>query len=400
MVHAIKEGRLTMSNRKLVETIPIAPLKIIALESCECLCEIVDQKVVEVRKERLDSSIQDPALLNYERASYLVKYSIPRFGSGEAKAVIHETLRGCDLFIIADVINYSNEYSMFGIKSFKSPDDHYQDLKRIIAAAKISRVKRINVIIPFLYESRQHKRDKLESLDCANALQELSDMGVENIITFDAHDPRVQNAIPIRGFDNFYTSLQFIRELVNTEQDLQIKDKQLMVISPDEGGMNRAVYYANVLGVDMGMFYKRRDYSTIVDGRNPIVAHEFLGSNVEGKDVLVIDDIISSGDSILDIAIELKKRKAGRVFIAATFGLFCNGLERVDKAYEEGLIDRIYTTNLVYTPEELLQRPYYQNVDLSKYIALIIDTLNHDTSINDIINPAALIQKLLQEKNN
>lgn len=398
MVHAFKEGRLTMSNRKLVETIPIAPLKIIALESCECLCNKVDHSVVEVRKEMLDRHVQVPASLNYESSSYLVKYSIPRFGSGEAKAVIHETLRGCDLFIIADVMNYSNEYSMFGMKTFKSPDDHYQDLKRIIAAAKISRVKRINVIIPFLYESRQHKRDKLESLDCANALQELSDMGVENIITFDAHDPRVQNAIPIRGFDNFYTSLQFIRELLRTEQELQIDDKHLMIISPDEGGMNRAVYYANVLGVEMGMFYKRRDYSTIVEGRNPIVAHEFLGSNVEGKDVLVIDDIISSGDSILDIAIELKKRKARRVFIAATFGLFCNGLERIDKAYEEGLIDRIYTTNLVYTPEELLQRPYYQNVDLSKYIALIIDTLNHDTSINDIINPAVLIQKLLKDR--
>ena len=387
-----------MSNRKLVETIPIAPLKIIALESCECLCEKIDHSVVEVRKDMLHCHVPVPAALNYESSSYLVRYSIPRFGSGEAKAVIHESIRGCDLFIIADVMNYSNEYLMFGMKTFKSPDDHFQDLKRIIAAAKISRVKRINVIIPFLYESRQHKRSKLESLDCANALQELSNMGVENIITFDVHDPRVQNAIPIRGFDNFYTSLQFIREFIHTEQQLQIDNKKLMVISPDEGGMSRAVYYANVLGVEMGMFYKRRDYSTIIDGRNPIVAHEFLGSNVEGKDVLVVDDIISSGDSILDIAVELKRRKARHVYFAATFGLFCNGLERIDKAYEDGLIDRIYTTNLIYTPEELLKRPYYQNVDLSKYIALIIDTLNHDTSINDIINPAILIQNLLKDK--
>lgn len=388
-----------MSNRKLVETIPIAPLKIIALESCKDLSKKVDQFVIEVRNEMKNQQKLFKEYLSYEENTYLVNYSIPRFGTGEAKAVIHESIRGSDLFIIADVMNYSNEYSMNQITTFKSPDDHFQDLKRIIAAAKISRVHRINVIIPFLYEGRQHKRDKLESLDCAYALQELSVMGVDNIITFDANDPRVQNSIPIHGFDNFYTSLQFIRELLKTEENLHIDEKNLMIVSPDEVGMSRAVYYANVLGVEMGMFFKRCDYSKIVDGCNPTETHEFLGSNIEGKDVYVISDMISSGQSILKIARELKKRKARRVFIAATFGLFCNGFDQLDQAYEEGLFHRIYTTNLVYNPKELLQRPYYKNVDLSKYIALIVNTLNHDTSINDIINPAVLIQELINKRN-
>lgn len=384
-----------MSNRNLVETIPIAPLKIIALGNCEDLINQVDHYIVELRNDLKKHHELIKEYLNYESKTYLVNYSIPRFGTGEAKAVIHESIRGCDLFLIADVMNYSITYSMNKNFTFKSPDDHFQDLKRIIAAAKISRVKRINVMIPFLYESRQHKRNKLESLDCANALQELSQMGVDNIITFDAHDPRVQNAIPIRGFDNFYTSLQFIRELMRTEKNLHIDNKNLMVISPDEGGMSRAVYYANVLGVEMGIFYKRCDYSTLVEGQNPIVSYEFLGSSVEGKDVYIIDDIISSGDSVLSLAKELKKRKARRIFIAATFGLFNQGFDQVDQAYKENLFDRIYSTNLIYTPIELLQRPYYKSVDLSKYIALIINTLNHDTSVNDIINPATLIQELL-----
>ncbi len=387
-----------MGNRKLVETMPIAPLKIIALESYKELSEKVDHCIVEARHAMLESHDKLPAFLGYDKKTYLVDYSIPRFGTGEAKAVIHETLRGCDLFILADVMNHSLRYTMFDQETRKSPDDLFQDLKRLIAAAKISKVKRINVIIPFLYEGRQHRRDKLESLDCAYALQELSYMGVENIITFDAHDPRVQNAIPIRGFDNFYTSLQFIRELSFTEEDLIFDKDHFMVISPDEGGMSRAVYYANVLGVEMGMFYKRRDYTTIVDGRNPIIAHEFLGSNVEGKDVFIVDDIISSGESMLDVARELKKRKARRVFIAATFGLFCNGIDKFDEAYKAQYIDRIYTTNLVYTPEEIFSRPYYHNVDLSRYMSLIIDTLNHDTSVNDIINPYDLIQELLANK--
>ena len=387
-----------MSNRKLIETIPIAPLKIIAMENCKRLSEKVDHCIVESRRAMLENQENLPLYLGYNHSTYLVDFSIPRFGSGEAKAVINETLRGCDLFIIADVMNHSNTYQMFGEETIKSPDDHFQDLKRVIAAAKISKAKRINLIIPFLYESRQHHRTTLESLDCAYALQELANMGVENIITFDAHDNRVQNAIPIRGFDNFFTSLQFIREILFTERDLTIDKEHLMVISPDEGGMTRAVYYANTLGVEMGMFYKRRDYSVIIDGRNPIVSHEFLGSSLEGKDVIVIDDIISSGDSILDVAKELKKRKAKRVFIAATFGLFCNGYERIDAAYNEGLFDRIYTTNLVYSADELLQKPYYKNVDLSKYISLIIDTLNHDTSVNDIINPVSLTRELIERQ--
>lgn len=400
IVNKLNRWEFIMSNRKLTETIPIAPLKIIAMENCKRLSEKIDHCIVESRRAMLENQSILPPYLDYNHSTYMVDYTIPRFGSGEAKAVINETLRGCDLFIITDVMNHSNTYQMFGAETIKSPDDHFQDLKRIIAAAKISKVQRINLIIPFLYESRQHHRSKLESLDCALALQELSNMGVENIITFDAHDNRVQNAIPIRGFDNFFTSLQFIREILFTEHDLVIDKDHLMVISPDEGGMTRAVYYANTLGVEMGMFYKRRDYSVIVEGRNPIVSHEFLGTSLEGKDVIVIDDIISSGDSIIDVAKELKRRKAKRVFIAASFGLFCNGLERIDEAYKEGLFDRIYTTNLVYSTDELLKRPYYKNVDLSKYISLIIDTLNHDTSVNDIINPVQLTKDLLEWQKN
>lgn len=388
-----------MSIRKLSETIPIAPLKIIALENIKELGEKVNQYIVNSRHDQLKNNTSKTLCLGYQKDSYLVNYSIPRFGSGEAKAVINETIRGADLFIIADVMNYSKMYQIFDTDNHKSPDDHFQDLKRIIAAAKISKVKRITVILPFLYESRQHRRDKLESLDCAYALQELSQMGVENIITFDAHDARVQNAIPIRGFDNFYTSYQFIRDLLRYEPDIKIDKEHLMMISPDEGGMTRAVYYANVLGIEMGMFYKRRDYSTIVDGRNPILSHEFLGSSVEGKDVFIVDDMISSGDSILEVAAELKKRNAARVFIGATFGLFCNGLERFDKAYEEKIFDRIFTTNLIYNPPELLDKPYYHNVDLHRYMSLIIESLNHDTSINDIISHPALIKDLLDAHN-
>lgn len=388
-----------MSIRKLSETNPIAPLKIIALENIKELGEKVNQYIVNSRHEKLKRNTSNTLCLGYQKDSYLVDYKIPRFGSGEAKAVIDETIRGSDLFIIADVMNYSNMYHIFDMDNHKSPDDHFQDLKRIIAAAKISKVKRINVILPFLYESRQHRRDKLESLDCAYALQELSQMGVENIITFDAHDARVQNAIPIRGFDNFFTSYQFIRDLLRYEPDIKIDKEHLMMISPDEGGMTRAVYYANVLGIEMGMFYKRRDYSTIVDGRNPIISHEFLGSSVEGKDVFIVDDMISSGDSILEVAAELKKRKAARVFIGATFGLFCNGFERFDKAYEEKVFDRIFTTNLIYNPPELLSKPYYHNVDLHRYMSLIIESLNHDTSINDIISHPALIKELLDAHN-
>ena len=303
-------------------------------------------------------------------------------------------MRGDDLYLIVDVCNYSQTYSLCGMVNHMSPDDHYQDLKRVIAAAG-GKARRINVIMPFLYESRQHKRSGRESLDCALALEELVDMGVENIITFDAHDPRVQNAIPLKGFETVQPIYQFIKYLLKNEKELEIDSDHMMVISPDEGGMGRAIYMANNLGVDMGMFYKRRDYTRIVNGRNPIVAHEFLGSSVEGKDVLIIDDMISSGESMLDVAKELKSRKARKVFVCATFGLFTNGLQKFDEYYENGLIDRVLTTNLVYQTPELLSRPYYISVDMSKYIALIIDNLNHDASLSELLNPTGRINKLL-----
>ena len=335
----------------------------------------------------------------YDVDSYLLHCSCPRFGTGEGKAVINESVRGTDVFVMVDVMNYSIPYTVSGYTNHMSPDDHFQDLKRVIAAAA-GKAHRINVIMPFLYESRQHKRSGRESLDCALALKELVNMGVENIITFDAHDPRVQNAIPLRGFETVQPIYQFLKYLLKNETDLQIDSSHMMVISPDEGGTGRAVYFANMLGLDMGMFYKRRDYTKIVDGRNPIVAHEFLGSSVEGKDVIIIDDMISSGDSIIDVATELKQRKANRIFAAATFGLFTNGMEKFDKAYEDGIIHGILTTNLIYQTPELLSKPYYINCDMSKYIALIIDTLNHDGSLSSILSPNERIQHVLQKYKN
>ena len=300
---------------------------------------------------------------------------------------------------MVDVCNYSLTYSLCGQTNHMSPDDHYQDLKRIIAAVG-GKAKSITVIMPFLYESRQHKRSGRESLDCALALQELIDMGVNNIITFDAHDPRVQNAIPINGFETVQPAYQFIKGLLRNIPDLKIDSDHMMVISPDEGGMGRAIYVANVLGLDMGMFYKRRDYTKIVNGRNPIVAHEFLGTDVTGKDLIIIDDMISSGESVLEVASELKRRKANRIFIFSTFGLFTNGLEKFDKAYEEGYITRVLTTNLVYQTPELLEKPYYISCDMSKYIAYIIDTLNHDASISNLLDPSDRIQKRLTQYRN
>ena len=320
----------------------------------------------------------------------------PRFGSGEAKGIVNESVRGTDIYAMVDVTNYSLTYKMSGFTNHMSPDDHYQDLKRIIGAS-IATAHRVNVIMPFLYEGRQHKRSGRESLDCAMMLEELIQMGVSNIITFDAHDPRVQNSIPLSGFDNFMPTYQFIKALLNHDKTLKIDKDNLMVISPDEGAMSRAVYLANNLGVDMGMFYKRRDYTKIVEGRNPIVAHEFLGADVEGKDVVIIDDMISSGESMIDVATELKRRKANRIFVAATFGLFTNGLDKFDKAFESGLIYRVMTTNLVYQPEELLSKEYYINVDMSKYIALLINTLNHDSSIANLLDPSERIQKILKK---
>ncbi len=381
-------------EEKIIETIPVGPLGLIPLKGISELGEKVDKYLVEWRHERESEHKSTIAFSGYQRESYMIEAKTPRFGSGEAKGIITESVRGDDLYIMVDVCNYSLTYSLCGMINHMSPDDHFQDLKRIIAAAA-GKARRINVIMPFLYESRQHKRSGRESLDCALALRELVNMGVENIITFDAHDPRVQNAIPLRGFETVQPIYQFLKYLLKVETDLQIDSDHMMVISPDEGGTGRAVYFANMLGLDMGMFYKRRDYTKIVGGRNPIVAHEFLGSSVEGKDVLIIDDMISSGESVQDVAKELKRRKARKVFICATFGLFTNGLAKFDEYYENGIIDRILTTNLVYQTPDLLSRPYYINVDMSKYIALIIDNLNHDASLSELLTPTNRINKLL-----
>ena len=383
-------------EEKIIETIPVGPLGLIPLKSCTGLGKKVDDYLVEWRRERESEHKSTIAFSGYQRDSYILEANTPRFGSGEGKGTIEESVRGDDLYIMVDVCNYSLTYSLFGMTNHMSPDDHFQDLKRINAAAA-GKARRINVIMPFLYESRQHKRSGRESLDCAMALQELVNMGVENIITFDAHDPRVQNSIPLKGFETVQPIYQFLKHLLKNEPDLQIDSDHMMVISPDEGGTSRAIYFANMLGLDMGMFYKRRDYTKIVNGRNPIVAHEFLGSSVEGKDVLIIDDMISSGESMLDVAKELKRRKARKVFICATFGLFTGGLAKFDQYYQDGLIDRILTTNLVYQTPDLLSRPYYINVDMSKYIALIIDNLNHDASLSDLLTPTKRINKLLSQ---
>ncbi|WP_313130314.1 ribose-phosphate pyrophosphokinase [Anaerocolumna sp.] len=386
-------------QEKIIETIPVGPLGIIALESSKELGQKVNNYIVSWRNELNSEHTSTIAFAGYQRDSYLINASCPRFGSGEAKGIIKETVRGDDLYLLVDVCNYSLTYSVCGQVNHMSPDDHYQDLKRIIAAVG-GKARRITVIMPFLYESRQHKRSSRESLDCALALQELTNMGVESIITFDAHDPRVQNAIPLKSFETVQPTYQFIKALLKNVPDLNLDPNHMMVISPDEGGMSRAVYFANVLGIDLGMFYKRRDYSTIVNGRNPIVAHEFLGDDIEGKDMLIIDDMISSGESMIDVATELKKRKAGKIFVCATFGLFTNGFKKFDEAYEQGLIDRVLTTNLVYQSAELLSKPYYISVDMSKYIALLIDTLNHDKSISEFLSPTERIQKLLNKYKN
>jgi ribose-phosphate pyrophosphokinase len=386
-----------MSSTFITETIiPVAPLKIAALEGCRELAEQIDRHIVEQRQEHATQSHSSIEFKGYKCDSYLLKCHCSRFGSGEAKGVMDESVRGTDLFVMDDVGNYSLTYKLCGYENHMSPDDHFQDLKRIVAASMAS-AKRVNVIMPFMYEGRQHKRTKRESLDCALALQELADMGVENIFTFDAHDPRVVNAIPIHGFDNYMPPYQFIRAILAVDKDLKIDNDHMMIISPDEGGMNRAVYFANVLGVDMGMFYKRRDYSTVVNGKNPIVAHEFLGSDVAGKDVIIVDDMISSGESMLDVAKQLKDRKANKVFICTTFGLFTDGLEKFDEFYEKGYINKVVTTNLTYRNPELLKRPYYISADMSKFMALIIDTLNKDGSTERVLSPTERIKALVAD---
>lgn len=379
---------------KLAETIPVGNLGILALESSREMGNRVNDYIVEWRQERSRMEAPASSIADYSKDSYLIDCACPRFGSGEAKGLIRESVRGDDLFLLVDVCNYSMTYKVCGQVNHMSPDDHYQDLKRLIAAVG-GKARRITVIMPFLYESRQHRRSSRESLDCALALQELTQMGVESIITFDAHDPRVQNAIPLKSFETVQPTYQFIKALLKNVPDIKIDAQNLMVISPDEGALGRAVYYANVLGIDVGMFYKRRDYSRIVDGRNPIIAHEFLGADLEGKDVIITDDMISSGESMIDVATELKRRKANRIFVAATFGLFTNGMDKFDEAVEKGLIYRVMTTNLVYQPQELLSRDYYISVDMSKYVALLIDTLNHDQSISDLLNPTERIQNIL-----
>lgn len=376
------------------QTNPVGSLGIVAMHGCEELGNRIDQYLINWRSERESEHMASIAFAGYKRDTYQINAVCPRFGTGEAKGVIRQSVRGADIFIITDVFNYGCTYKMYGQEVPMSPDDHYQDLKRIIAAIG-GKARRITVIMPMLYEGRQHKRNARESLDCALALKELVNMGVENIITFDAHDARVQNAIPLNGFENVQPTYQMIKAMVHAIPDLEIDRDKMMIISPDEGAMSRCIYYSTVLELDLGMFYKRRDYSVIINGRNPIISHEFLGDNVEGKDMVIIDDIISSGDSALEIAAKLKSMKARRVFICATFGLFVDGLERFDKAYEDGIIDKVFTTNLVYRTPELLQRQWYYEVDMSKFLSYIIDTLNHDASVSSLLNPAQKIHDLL-----
>ena len=384
------------NDERILETMPDGALGLIPLKSCEELGAKVDQYLVGWREKREHAHKNEAAFNVYHRDSYIISTSVPRFGTGEAKGVIKESVRGYDLYLMVDVTNYSLTYSVSGHENHMSPDDHYADLKRIIAAVG-GKARRITAIIPFLYESRQHKRTARESLDCALALQELTAMGVDNIITFDAHDPRVQNAIPYSGFENIMPTYQFIKTLLRTTPDLTLDSDHMMVISPDEGAMNRAIYFANHLGVDVGMFYKRRDYTTIVNGKNPIVAHEFLGDSVEGKDVIIIDDMIASGESMLDVARQLKARKARRVYCLATFGLFTAGLDIFDQAKAEGTIEKVITTNLTYQDPELFNHDWYESADLSKYIATLIDHLNHNASISSLLDQSERIQSRIQE---
>lgn len=386
-------------EKRNLNSIPVGSLGIVPLEGCKTLGDKVDAYLVKWRTERESEHKNSLAFSGYQRDSYIIQTKVPRFGTGEAKGVILESVRGDDLYFLVDVANYSLTYSLCGHENHMSPDDHYQDLKRVIAACN-GKARRINVIMPFLYEGRQHRRSGRESLDCAYALEELRDMGIDNFITFDAHDPRVQNSTPLNGFDNFTTPYQFIKSLLNSEDDMIVDKDHLLVISPDEGALDRAIYFASVLGVDTGMFYKRRDYSTIVNGKNPIVAHEFLGDNIEGKDIIIIDDMISSGGSMLDTAKQLKAMKARRVYICCTFGLFTDGLKNFDSAYEHGDIDKVITTNLTYLPPEIYTRPYFVEADMSKFIASLIDFMNHDASLSNVMATTEKIHGIVEAYNN
>ena len=381
-----------------LETIPVGKLGIIALKSSEELGKKINDYLVSWRDLRDNEHTSTIAFSGYQRDTFLIGSVCPRFGTGEGKGVINESVRGYDLYILVDVTNYSLEYTVRGHKNHMSPDDHFQDLKRIIGAAG-GKARRITVIMPYLYESRQDKRTTRESLDCAMALEELYNMGVDSVITFDAHEPKVQNAIPLKTFETIKPTYQFIKALLNNIPDIEMTPERMMIVSPDEGAMGRSIYFGNVLGLDIGMFYKRRDYTKVINGRNPIVAHEYLGADLKGKDVIILDDMISSGDSMLEVGSELRKRGAGRIFFCATFGLFTDGLARFDKAYEEGLFDKVITTNLIYQTPELLEREYYISADMSKYIALIIDTLNHDFSISEFLDPTDRIHKIIEKHN-
>lgn len=387
-------ARLTAQN---VETIPYGPLGIIAMPGCEAFADKVDQYLVQWRKNQALEHQGSIAFYGYQRETYKINISNPRFGSGESKAVINETVRGYDLYIVTDCFNYSVTYKMYSMTVPKSPDDHYADLKRVISAAS-SKAKRISVIMPMLYEGRQHKRSSRESLDCAMALQELVNLGVENIITFDAHDQRVQNAIPHKSFENVMPTYQMIKAIVNNIDDLKVDKDHLMVISPDEGAMQRCIYFATQLGVNLGMFYKRRDFTKVVDGRNPIVEHQYLGDPINGKDIIIVDDMISSGESMLEVAKKLKGLGANRIFVCTTFGLFANGLDVFDEAYKEGVFEKVFTTNGVYQTPELLSREWYQSVDLSKYVAYFLDTLNHDMSVSSLLDSSDKIDSILRRK--
>ena len=380
-----------------VETIPVGPLGIIAMPGCEALCDKIDKYLVKWRANQASEHQQNIAFYGYQRDTYKVNVSLPRFGSGEAKGVVNESVRGFDLYIITDVFNYSCTYNMYGMEVPMSPDDHYADLKRVISAIS-GKAKRITILMPMLYEGRQHKRSSRESLDCALALQELVNLGVDNIMTFDAHDKRVQNAIPNGSFENIMPTYQMIKSLVNSVEDLHVDKDHLMVISPDEGALHRCIYFATQLGINLGMFYKRRDYTRVVNGRNPIVEHQYLGDSVEGKDIIIVDDMISSGESMLEVCSKLKGLKAGRIFVCTTFGLFCNGLEVFDEAYKNGTFYRVFTTNGVYQTPELLSRDWYESVDLSKYTAYFLDTLNHDMSVSSLLDCSDKIEKIIIKK--
>ncbi len=379
-----------------LDTIPFGPLGIIALPGCEEICKKIDRYIVNWREARDSKHKSTISFSGYQKSSYMIDVTFNRFGTGEGKAVIHESVRGYDVFIICDMFNYGISFPMYGKEYFMSPDDHYANLKRAISAIG-GKARRITVIMPMLYEGRQHKRSGRESLDCAISLQELCQMGVENIITFDAHDARVQNAIPLKGFENVQPTYQMVKALTRNIPDIRFDPEHLMIISPDEGGMSRCIYYSTVLGLQLGMFYKRRDYSRVVQGRNPILAHEYLGANLDGKDCLIIDDMISSGESMLEVAGKLKELNASRIFVCTSFGLFCNGLESFDKAYEAGIFTKVFTTNLVYRTPELISRKWYCEVDMSKYLSYIVDTLNHDVSVSHLLNPADKIAVRLAE---